>query len=133
VFRVDDLVPTAEVIKTSKPWSQPEYQLMLEWKDAATPADRPQVMIDREVVANARWQARNDELIAERIVRLQDPAITPGEAAKLQGEIHALQVQNHRLGAGAVQFSLELKTPPPAADANGPSAAGPAGVGSEKA
>ncbi|MEF3403288.1 toxin glutamine deamidase domain-containing protein [Agromyces sp. CCNWLW203] len=111
VMRVDDLVPTSEVLKTSKPWTQPEYQLLVDWRDAADPSALPQQMIDREIAANERWRDRNTELIAERLTILHDPATSIAEAHRLQGEIQVLRDQNLRLEAGAVQFKLELATP----------------------
>ena len=117
VMRVDDLVPTSEVLKTSKPWTQPEYQLLVDWRDAADPSALPQQMIDREIAANERWRDRNTELIAERLTILHDRATSIAEAHRLQGEIQVLRDQNLRLEAGAVQFKLELATPPSSAPA----------------
>jgi hypothetical protein len=111
VIRVDDLVPTSEVLKTSKPRTEAEYQLMLDWGSNAAMPDRPQVMIDRERAANSRWQARNDELIAERVKIRDDPDADMADRQRAADEVWILEDQNQRLAEGASRFELEVNPP----------------------
>lgn len=113
VLRVDDLVPTSEVIKTSKPCTQDEYQLLLDWGSNSDMADRPQTMIDRERAANTRWQDRNDELIAERLKILNDPDTSAADRERAEDEVQILSDQKQRLAEGAKRFELEVDPPEP--------------------
>lgn len=123
VLRVDDLVPTAEVVKTSKRWNTAEYQLIVDWRN--NPDAPPQEMVQREIAANERWQQRNDELIAERDQIIADPNASESEKRRAMGERRAFLAQNDRLASGLDRFKATYAPQPPAA----PDGADPSGVG----
>jgi hypothetical protein len=113
VLRVDDLHPTSEVLKTSKPWTVPEAQLLKDWAANPDIAQKPKTMIDRELAANARWRERNDELTAELEKILSDPSASLADKQRAWDDRRFLQVQNQRLTEGAGHIEQAFKPTPP--------------------
>ncbi|WP_169053891.1 toxin glutamine deamidase domain-containing protein [Agromyces sp. H66] len=113
VLRVDDLVPTSEVLKTSTSWTWDEHNLMQAWKDNPEYADKPKEMIDREIEANRRWRERNAELIAELDDVLNDPDTSVAEKQRAWDDRYVLHEQNVRLEAGASRLREALGTVSP--------------------
>ncbi|MEV1131385.1 polymorphic toxin type 15 domain-containing protein [Agromyces sp. NPDC049794] len=126
VLRVDDLVPTSEVLKTSRPHTAAELQLLKDWEASSR---MPKEIFDREVAANARWRERNDELIAEMDETLADPTASPADRKRAWGERRYLQMQNRELIEGLHKLveSFESTAPPPGPILGQPSTTPPPG------
>ncbi|RXZ69936.1 polymorphic toxin type 15 domain-containing protein [Agromyces albus] len=125
VLRVDDLHPSSEVLKTSKPWTVPEAQLLKDWAANPDIAKKPEMMIDRELAANARWRDRNNELTLELEKILSDPSASLADKQRAWDNKGFLQAQNLRLAGGAGYIEQAVKPKPPVLP-SGPSAQPPA-------
>lgn len=106
LLRVDDLVPTGNVVATSTPATAAELSLIEEWGAHAEIADRPTEMITRERTRNAEWRRRNEDLIAERDRIIADPAASAAEKARAQDEKYGFEYQNWALQEGACRFEM---------------------------
>ncbi len=113
VMRVDDLVPTAEILQTSTSASPAEVDLIEQWGSSQTVADLPPEMIVRERVRNARWRQRNLHLIAELDAVIADVDTTPEARAVAQDRKGGLEYQNWALETGAFRFDQTLQAAAP--------------------
>jgi hypothetical protein len=111
IMRVDDLVPTSDVLATSRPYDADGYNEWMEWSSAADPADRPDVLIDGEIAANERWRERNDQFIADSRAILADPSASPAEHAFARWRISALLAENYELEQGLADFLAQHRPP----------------------
>ena len=115
IMRVDDLVPTQDVVHTSRPNTPAERELTEAWGRAGDGTGHfgdslalPEQRIKQELAANDRWQARNNELIAGYRAIEADPSRPAAERARARDWADVLTDQNEALERGRMQFLQEL-------------------------
>lgn len=109
ILRVDDLIPTAEVLNTATAATPEEFELLERWDAADSASSVPDEVVIRERRRNTEWQDRNRELMAEIDELIANPNVDPEARAQAQERRAALEYQNWALATGLARFEWRLR------------------------